>query len=298
MSKKTAGLGKGIENLGLHELIAGMKDPVPVADRVDVDVSQKGLNYVPINRLSPGKYQPRKTMDDDTLLELAQSIREHGIIQPILVRLVTDNSGYEIVAGERRWRAAKLANLQNVPVLIKTMDDQVSAAVALIENIQREDLNVIDEAEGLQQLIDKFQLTHQTLAKVVGKSRASITNSLRILGADVAVQEALKTRQISMGHARALLTANQQSDIVNKVVTQGLSVRATEALVKKSLSAKSVVVKKPIRFATKEQELAALFGTKVVVRSNSSGSGQIQIQFCSKSHLEAIMAVINSKNNE
>lgn len=293
MSRKNNGLGKGIEELGLHELISGMQKSVPIAKRERID-SLQGLHYLPINRLEPGKYQPRTSIDDNSLLELSQSIRSHGVIQPIIARPLNDSS-FEIVAGERRWRAAKLANLQTVPVIIKSMEDQVSAAVALIENIQREDLNVVDEAHGLLQLMKQFNLTHQSLSQVVGKSRAAVTNTLRVLDADSVVHEALKNKQISMGHARALLSLSNENQIkvTEQIINKDLSVRATEGIVKKESNAVEKEVNKPIRYTTKEQDLAKKLQTNVVIKANSAGVGHIQIKFCSKSHLEAICKLID-----
>jgi ParB family chromosome partitioning protein len=294
MSRKSNGLGRGLEDLGLHELISGMQKSVPVAKREAIN-STEGLHYLPLNRLEPGKFQPRTCIDDSSLLELSQSIRSHGVIQPIIARPLNDSS-FEIVAGERRWRAAKLANLQTVPVIIKSMADQFSAAVALIENIQREDLNIIDEAQGLVQLMKQFNLTHQSLAQIVGKSRAAVTNTIRVLEADAVVHEALKNKQLSMGHARALLSLSSENQVkvTEQIINRDLSVRATESIVKKETVTKVVDLKKPIRYTTKEQELSKKLHTDVVIKSNAAGVGQIQIKFCSKSHLEAIFKLLDS----
>ena len=194
------------------------------------------LRNLPVERMKPGKYQPRTHMDQDSLAELAASIKAQGVMQPILVRAVDTTPGaerYEIVAGERRWRAAQLAGLTEVPVLVRTIPDEQALAMALIENIQRENLNPLEEAQGLQRLIDEFGLTHQQAADAVGRSRPAASNLLRLLQLTAPVQEMLMTGQIDMGHARALLpiSTGQQVGVAQRIIQKGLSVRETERLV-------------------------------------------------------------------
>src|SRR5512144_343596 len=211
------GLGRGLD-----ALLAGADDAS----------AKESLQTLAIDRLRPGKYQPRTRMDEVSLDELGQSIREHGVMQPVLVRPV-DGGRFEIIAGERRWRAAQRAGLKEIPALIKAVPDQAALALALIENIQREDLNPLEQANGLQRLIDEFGMTHDAAAKAVGRSRSAVTNLLRLRELAKPVQAYLMHGQIDMGHARALLAlgAAQQSAAAARVVAQGLSVRETERLV-------------------------------------------------------------------
>jgi ParB family chromosome partitioning protein len=212
---KKRGLGKGLADLGINELLSEIKS----------SHNKNDFRKLPIDIIRPGKYQPRKDMDEDALEELSKSIKSQGIIQPILVRSV-DNDQYEIVAGERRWRAAQMAGLQDVPAVIRDMSDETAVALSLIENIQREDLNVVEEAIALQRLIDEFAMTHQEVADAIGKSRVTVTNILRLLGLRAEVKTMLQHGDLEMGHARALLTLNHnlQLEIAQQVVNKELPV--------------------------------------------------------------------------
>jgi ParB family chromosome partitioning protein len=292
MADKKRGLGKGLDDLGLHELLAGMGEPVALAERPPIDPEQDGLLHVPLNRLVPGTYQPRQQMDDDQLLELSQSIRAHGVIQPILVRRAASDA-YEIVAGERRWRAAKLANLQSIPIIVQSMTDEMAAAVALIENIQRESLNVVDEAEGLRRLMQEFGLSHQALAQAVGKSRASVSNVLRLLEADPVVLAALKAGRLSMGHARALLslTASQQIKVAEQIQQGQWSVRQTEQWVKRLLKGGRPNISLP-DYSLQAKQLEQQFKAKVSIKSNVRGGGQIKVKFANAAELDNLMQLL------
>jgi ParB family chromosome partitioning protein len=218
MATKKRGLGRGLSAL------LSQDEPDTAADRPD-----GGLRTVDVSALQPGRYQPRTGMDGERLAELADSIRAQGVIQPIVVRALS-NDRYEIIAGERRWRAAQLAELREVPVLVRDVDDRAVVAMALIENIQREDLNPLEEAQALRRLIEEFALTHQQVATAVGRSRASVSNLLRLLELPPSVRELLEQHAIEMGHARALLTltAEQAQTLGREAAEQGLSVRQVE----------------------------------------------------------------------
>lgn len=215
MAAKPKGLGRGLDSLISFTSID--------------DDSGDRLNTVPISQVRPGRYQPRVQMDDDALRELSESIRAQGVIQPVVVRQLSRHD-YELIAGERRWRAAQMAGLDEIPVVIKNTDDKTAMAMGLIENIQRENLNPIEEAQGFRRLIDEFELTHETVAEVVGRSRSAVSNSLRLLKLPEPVQEMLFDRQLEMGHARALinLSVEEQLDLANKAVRHGWSVREME----------------------------------------------------------------------
>ncbi|MBT4804367.1 MAG: ParB/RepB/Spo0J family partition protein, partial [Legionellales bacterium] len=223
---KHRGLGKGLQDMGLTELLSSINQP-----------SQQGvigqLVQADLDSLIPGKYQPRQQFDEESLLELSQSIKSQGIIQPLIVRLAGVNK-YEIIAGERRWRASKLAGLKKVPVVIKEIDNEAAMAMGLIENMQREDLNAIDLAQGIDRLINEFSLTHQSIADILGKSRTSVTNTLRLLQLDIDLQGLVKDNQIEMGHARSLLSLPSDARIsaAEAIIAKKLSVRATEDFIR------------------------------------------------------------------
>lgn len=245
MNAKKSGLGRGLSELGLGELLSGVKAPVgsTIASKGSVVNEDKGefsssigLRKMAIELLHPNRYQPRQEIDNISLAELAASIKTQGIIQPILVRPSSGaGEDYEIIAGERRWRAAQLAGLAEVPIIIKELSDEQAAAIALIENLQREDLNAIDTAQGLQRLIDEFGMTHQTAAEAIGKSRVTVTNLLRLLNLPEIVKNMVQRGELEMGHARALLAlpAYQQLQIATTIIRKNLSVRATEELIQK-----------------------------------------------------------------
>ncbi|MDR2015991.1 MAG: ParB/RepB/Spo0J family partition protein [Burkholderiales bacterium] len=250
------------------------------------------LQAVAITRLQPGKYQPRTRMDETSLDELAQSIREQGLVQPILVRAVSD-SRYEIIAGERRWRAAQRAGLKEVPVLVKTIPDQTALAWALIENIQRENLNPLEEAQGLQRLIGEFSLTHEDAAKAVGRSRSAVTNLLRLLQLSEPVQAYLNDGALEMGHARALLGLpnGQQAMAASRIVEKGMSVREAERLVH-TMQRVPVKKKAPPRdadLAMLETALSEHLGAKVQIETGKKGSGKLIIHYSSLDTLDGIL---------
>ena len=245
------------------------------------------------NVLQPGKYQPRTRMDQDSLNELAASIKLQGVMQPILVRPVGGDK-YEIIAGERRWRAAQLAGLTEVPALVRNIPDEAALAMSLIENIQRENLNPLEEAAGIQRLIDEFAMTHQQAADAVGRSRPAASNLLRLLHLAKPVQECLFSGELDMGHARALLPLAKvdQARLAAQIVHKGLSVRDTEKLVHRELnppSAKNAAPKPDRDLLRLEEELADKIGATVHLVSNKKGSGRLTIRFSSLEQLEGIL---------
>ena len=277
---KMKGLGRGLD-----ALLSG-------SDRPQGD-EQRNL---PVERMKPGKYQPRPHMEEGALMELAASIKSQGVMQPILVRAVDSTPGaerYEIVAGERRWRAAKLAGLTEVPVLVRSIPDEQALAMALIENIQRENLNPLEEAQGLQRLIDEFGLTHQEAADAVGRSRPAASNLLRLLQLTAPVQELLMTGQIDMGHARALLpiASGQQLGLAQRIVQKGLSVRETERLVQQLLSppVKSPEKKMDRDLLRLQEELSDGLGANVAIRTNKKGAGKLTIEFDGLDQLDGLI---------
>ncbi len=277
---KPKGLGRGLDAL----LSAGNEK------RPD---EQREL---PIDRLRPGKYQPRSRMDEASLAELAASIRAQGIMQPILVRAIDATPGaerYEIVAGERRWRAAQKAGLTEVPVLVRDIPDEQALAMALIENIQRENLNPLEEALGLQRLVDEFKLTHQQAADAVGRSRPAASNLLRLLQLCAPVQELLLDNKLDMGHARALLplAAADQVQLAQLIIQKGLSVREAERLVQRRLNPPAQPVEqKPDRDLLRlEEELSDALGATVQIRANKKGAGKVSIAFGDLDQLEGLL---------
>lgn len=278
---KMKGLGRGLD-----ALLAG-------SDRPQGD-EQRNL---PVDRLKPGKYQPRTQMDETSLGELAASIRAQGVMQPILVRAVDPTPGaerYEIVAGERRWRAAQLAGLDEVPVLIRSIPDEQALAMALIENIQRENLNPLEEAQGLQRLIDEFGLTHQQAADAVGRSRPAASNLLRLLQLKPAVQELLMAGKLDMGHARALLPlpGAHQVAVAQRIVQKGLSVREAERLVQHLLNPPRKAAERPVDrdVLRLQEELSDGLGASVSIRTTKKGAGKVTIEFGSLDQLDGLIS--------
>jgi ParB family chromosome partitioning protein len=275
---KTKGLGRGLDAL------LGGDSPTG-----SVNNDQRQL---PISQLTPGKYQPRRHMDETALDELADSIRVQGLMQPILVRKL--NGGFEIIAGERRWRAAQRAGLQEVPVLVKDVPDEAVAAMALIENMQREDLNSIEEAHGLQRLILEFGMTHDAVAQSVGKSRTAVSNLLRLLNLCRPVQDMLSAGLIEMGHARALLplAAAQQKELAHEIEEKGLSVREVERRVLRlkelpqATTAKKVVSRDIRRL---EDALSDRLGLAARVQVNAKGAGKLSLNFTSHEQLQGLL---------
>ena len=274
---KLKGLGRGLD-----ALLGGEDNAAP---------PQGDLRMMNVTQLAPGKYQPRSQMDSESLQELADSIRAQGLMQPILVREVAE--GYEIIAGERRWRAAQLAGLNEIPVLVREVADSAVAAMALIENIQREDLNAIDEAHGLQRLIQEFGMTHEAVAQSVGKSRAAVSNLLRLLNLSRPVQDMLVAGLIEMGHARALLPlhAGVQRELAHEIETRGLSVREVERRVARLKEAPSAPTKQTVSRDTLrlEEALSDTLGMTAHVQTNSKGGGRLTLHFSSADELEGLL---------
>ena len=275
------GLGRGLD-----ALLAG----------TDAPETEEALQTLALDRIQPGKYQPRTRMDDAALDELAGSIREHGVMQPILVRPI-DGGRFEIVAGERRWRAAKRAGLTDVPALVKPVPDQSALALALIENIQREDLNPLEQANGIHRLISEFGLTHDAAAKAVGRSRSAVSNLLRLRELAKPVQAYLMGGQLDMGHARALLAlpTAQQAGAASRVVAQRLSVRETERLVHQLAHPSRRGGRRTARstdpdVARLEETLAEALGAKVTIEARTRGTGKLTIAYSSLEQLDGILA--------
>ena len=252
---------------------------------------------MPIEQLQQGKYQPRKDMSAEALEDLSNSIRSQGIIQPIVVRNVDTNT-YEIIAGERRWRAAQIAEIDKIPCIIKNVEDEAAIAIALIENIQREDLNAMEEAIALERLLTEFELTHQEVANAVGKSRTAVSNLLRLNKLNEDVKTLLEHGDIEMGHARALLALEDdlQSNTARTVVAKDLTVRETEALIKK-IQAPEKIVEETIKDPdTKnlEQNLSEKFGSQVTIAHNKKGKGKLVISYTNLDELDGIVARFRS----
>ncbi|HIF9318724.1 ParB/RepB/Spo0J family partition protein [Photobacterium damselae subsp. damselae] len=288
MSKR--GLGKGLDALFATSSVALAKQQA--ANQAQTLSNDGALRELAVSQLQSGKYQPRKDIADEALAELTESIRAQGIIQPIIVRELT-NTHFEIIAGERRWRAARQAGLKQVPCIVKSVDDRATMAIALIENIQREDLNVMEEAQALERLQSEFSLTHQQLAQAVGKSRTAVSNLLRLNQLATEVKHLVETKQIEMGHARALLAlpTEQQLAIAQIVVSKALTVRETEALVKKQLEPQ-VEAKKVTRnpaVEAIENRLSEQFGTPVAISKQKNGKGKIVISFDQDHELQQIL---------
>jgi ParB family chromosome partitioning protein len=286
MAKPNKGLGRGLD-----ALLSGGREQ-----------GNDMLQELKVEQLRPGKYQPRSRMDEESLKELAASIKAQGIMQPILARELV-NGDYEIIAGERRWRAAQLAGLTQVPVLIRKVPDNAALAMALIENIQREDLNPLEEAIGIQRLIDEFQMTHQEAADAVGRSRSAASNLLRLLKLPQSVQELLMNGSIDMGHARAVISLDsaQQVLLANKIVLEGLSVRETEKLVQqqgeqneeKKIKQGKKQENKVNRDTSKlQEELCEQLGANIEIKPNAKGGGKLVIEYSNNEHLEEFISAL------
>ena len=277
---KPKGLGRGLD-----ALLGGGKQSATRDDGA--------LREIAIGNITTGKYQPRTHMDRDALESLAQSIRTHGIVQPILVRELSGGK-FEIVAGERRLRAAQIAGLATVPALVREIPDEHALGIGLIENIQREDLNAIEEAAGIKRLIEEFSLTHESAAQAIGRSRASVTNLLRLLELAKPVQDMVMVAKLDMGHARALLalSKSRQLEFAHQIVTKALSVRDTERMVKSELAPpktrKTMMANAPDTRHL-ENELAEKLGTKVAVKADKRGRGTLTVHFHSLEQLDGIL---------
>lgn len=289
MTMKRRGLGKGLDALLSTSSAANLRQQQ--AEVHSREGAGGDLLSLPLNQLRPGKYQPRRDMSQDALAELAASIRQQGIIQPIVVRPL-ESGGYEILAGERRWRAARLAGLSQVPCLIKEVEDREAMAIGLIENIQREDLNAIEEAQALARLIEEFAFTHQTVADAVGKSRSTVSNLLRLNLLNDDVKRLVEHGDLEMGHARALLAVEGQlqSELAQRVAQKGLTVRDTEKLVKQTITPKKEKIEQPrsLLMSRLEQEIGEKLGTKVEIKSSHKEKGKLVISYNSLTELDKI----------
>jgi len=288
MSTKKRRLGRGLD-----ALLAGVNPPTQTASTGEGSPDGE-LRNLSVDLMQRGKYQPRHDMHKESLDDLAASIKAQGVVQPIVVRPIEANR-YEIIAGERRWRAAQIAGLQEVPVVVRHVPDQAAIAMSLIENIQRENLNPLEEAQALERLIDEFGLTHQEAADAVGRSRAAVSNLLRLLDLNEDVKRLVEAGELEMGHARALLalSGRQQSEIARKVAARGLSVRETEQLVRKLQKASEEPPRQPTRvdpdILRLQDELAERLGAKVAIQHAASGRGKLVIQYNSVDELDGIL---------
>ncbi len=290
--KKRSALGNGVESL----FSTSFENNVP--EKEEVKVSPSSAFITPIEKIKPNQAQPRKIFDNDDLLDLANSIRQIGIIQPIVVKKVVDDDFYIIVAGERRWRAAQLAGLHEVPIVIKDCNEKEMLEMSIVENIQREDLNIVEEAEAYQALQSKYSLSHEEISKRVGKDRSTVTNTLRILKLPAEIQKDLIDNKLAMGHARALLSLDNKKDqlnVRNTVISKGLNVRQTEQLIRK--------IKNPAPVKNQEENpnlcyltdnLQKHFGTKVAISAKKDNKGKIEIAFASFEDLERILELMNA----
>ena len=289
MAIKKKGLGRGLDALLGGASATAMQDEA-------AQVDQRELHYLPLDLIQRGKYQPRRDMDPEALEELAQSIQAQGVMQPIVVRPIGNNR-YEIIAGERRWRASQQAGLEKIPAMVREVPDEAAIAMALIENIQREDLNPIEEAVALQRLQQEFQLTQQQVADAVGKSRVTISNLLRLIALPEEIKTLLAHGDLEMGHARALLglPAERQVEGARHVVARGLTVRQTEALVRQWLNEKERPASEERSdpdIERLEQRLAERLGSPVQIRHGQKGKGQLIIRYSSLDELQGVLAHI------
>ncbi len=307
MAGKRKGLGKGLDALlggGLSAkadtAIAAAVTPEPAVE-TNIDQSLNGhLLELPVEYMRRGKYQPRRDMHPQALEELAESIKAQGVMQPIVVRPVEDGK-YEIIAGERRWRATQLAGLEKIPAVVREVGDDAAIAMALIENIQREDLNPIEEAVALKRLQDEFELTQQEVATAVGKSRSTITNLLRLISLSDEVKTLLEHGDLEMGHARALLTLTdaEQRDIARQVVARGLSVRQTEVLVRRQQQQDKFVAETKIDPDIKKLQdgLGEQIGVPVQLQHSAKGKGKLVLKYNSLDELDGILQHLNYRQD-
>ncbi|MBY4676568.1 ParB/RepB/Spo0J family partition protein [Marinobacterium arenosum] len=298
MAAKKRGLGRGLEAL-LSNVSPAAEQAGDVTE-VAIDQAGDGYRLLPVHLIQRGKYQPRRDLEPQALEELAASIRAQGVMQPIVVRPI-GGERYEIIAGERRWRASQMAELEEIPAIVRDVPDEAAIAMALIENIQRENLNPIEEAVALARLQEEFELTQQEVAEAVGKSRSAVTNLLRLINLGDEVKKMLEYGDLEMGHARALLSLSGDNQLAaaNEVVGKGLSVRQTEALVRKLQEGGELPPRKPAKAAADPQlehwagELSRKLATKVQISGNSRGKGKITIAYDSPDALESILASLN-----
>lgn len=291
MSDKRKSLGRGLDAL--------LGQP----GEAETKNQKQGLTEIPVEQIGPGPFQPRKQINEPQLNELAQSIKAQGVIQPIVVReraIVDSHTGvkFEIIAGERRWRATQIAGLESIPAVVRTIADSEAVAVALIENIQRENLNPLEEASAFQRLIIEYEMSHQEVANSVGRARASITNALRLLDLPSSVQELVNKKMLTMGHARALLSIQDrgmQLEVANLIVEKGLSVREAEGLVRKIVDRKKPNQQKATvdpDIQRLENDLTNKLGARVSIKHKKSGGGTLSIKYSSSDELEGILSKI------
>ena len=299
MATKRKGLGRGLD-----ALLGGGKASAKSAPIGDADIpgqtessntsNNEELKYVPVDLIQRGKYQPRRDMHPEALEELAESIKAQGVIQPIVIRPISADK-YEIIAGERRWRATQIAGLDTIPAVVRDVPDEAAIAMALIENIQREDLNPIEEAMALKRLQDEFELTHQEVADAVGKSRTAVTNLLRLISLDSEVKKLLEHGDIEMGHARSVLSLEPliQRDVAQQVVGKSLSVRQTEALVRRLLEDKKQIKTQTVStpdLQKLEEGLSEKVGVPVMIQHTAKGKGKLVLKYNSLDELDGILA--------
>jgi len=300
MAAKKRGLGRGLDALlGNASEVKQLTDPAPASTtNVSAGSSNNGLQNLGIDLIQRGTYQPRVHFEPEALQELADSIKSQGVIQPIVVRPVGSGK-YELIAGERRWRASQLAGMDEIPAVVRELNDQTAAAISLIENIQREDLNPLEESRALQRLLDEFSMTHQQVAEVVGRSRASVTNLLRLRDLNEDVKKLVDERKLEMGHARALLglSGSEQSRLAQRVADLGKSVRETEQMVRKLLNpaqpdkARSTALDPDTRRL--RDELSERLGAAVDFQHSSEGKGKLVISYNSLDELDGILSKIH-----
>lgn len=296
MAAKRKGLGRGLDALlgdsagnSVQEAIEEVQSPTPSQD--------EQLKHMPVELIQRGKYQPRRDINPDALEELAESIKAQGVMQPIVIRPISETK-YEIIAGERRWRATQLAGLDTIPAVIRHVPDEAAIAMALIENIQRENLNPLEEAIALKRLQDEFQLTHQEVAEAVGKSRTAVTNLLRLIALDNEVKKLLEHGDIEMGHARAMLSLDneKQRQVASEVVSKGLSVRQTEALVRRALETKQNVETEEVKnpdLQKLEEGLSEKIGVPVMLQHSAKGKGKLVLKYNNLDELDGILHHLN-----
>lgn len=285
MAKKQSGLG----GRGIHALLGGKQ-------KAENHVNDWKVEKLPLEHIRQGTYQPRQRFDQDALLELAESIKSQGLVQPIIVKWVSEHQ-YELIAGERRWRAAQMAGLETLPAIVREVDDQQNLAMAVIENIQRENLGPLEEAQAFARLIKDFDLTQQAVAEIVGRSRVAVTNALRLLKLPELIQAWLQDGMLSMGHARALLSLpeNQQLQIAQKAIDQAWSVRQIEQAVNKIEQGKPLEVKERAidpNVLALQDKLSAQLGAKVKINQGAKGSGRLEISYSDLDELDGILSKI------
>ena len=294
---KFKGLGKGLDAL----LSAANVDVPAIRNNSDISAHDKLLKEINLNKIRPGKYQPRRIFDETELAELADSIRHNGVIQPIILRSI-DGGNYEIIAGERRWRASQLVGLKTIPAVLREFSDEEALAISLIENIQRKDLNIVEEAQGYRRLIDEFGLTHEALAQVTGKSRSNISNTLRLLNLNPLVLDMLLQGQLDMGHARALLSLSHEDQLAmaELIITQKLTTAEVEKRVAQILQGqnhnlieKASPLNKDPDISRLEETIADKIGMMVNIKHSRGGNGKLTINYSSVDELEGLLEHFN-----